>query len=84
MSDVFPLLVLMADTKRQMPIKPKNNPSGSDLNHPIKPLRIIGNETANIKDAIRPAVVPPITRTSAKTTMHVNEPITSGNIIVKS
>ena len=48
------------------------------------PLTIIGNETANIKDAIRPAVVPPITRTSAKTIIDVNDPITRGNKTVKS
>ena len=32
----------------------------------------------------RPAVVPPITLTVAKTTTHVNEPITTGNRTVKS
>ena len=31
-----------------------------------------------------PAVVPPITLTKAKTTITVNEPKTTGNIIVKS
>ena len=44
----------------------------------------MGNEIANSRDAINPAVVPPITRTIAKTAMHVNEPSTNGNIIVKS
>ena len=41
-------------------------------------------EGTNIKDAIRPAVVPPITRTNAKTTIAVNEPIIIGNSTAKS
>ena len=65
-------------------MKPRNNPSGSDLYQPIKPLAIIGNETANINDANRPAVVPPITRTNAKTTIDDNDPIMRGKSIVKS
>ena len=39
---------------------------------------------ANINDANRPAVVPPITRTNAKTTIHDNEPTIIGKSIVKS
>ena len=65
-------------------MKPKNNPRGSDLNHPIKPLENIGTDTANIKDVNNPAVVPPKTRTNPKIAKEVNEPIIKGNRIVKS
>ena len=51
---------------------------------PSKPLSAIGNEIANINDANRPAVVPPITRTNAKITTDDNEPIMRGKSIVKS
>ena len=62
----------------------KNNPKGSDLNHPIG-LRIkIGKEIENKSAENRPAVVPPITLTSAKITIADNEPKIAGNKIVKS
>lgn len=64
--------------------KPKNNPRGSDLNHPIG-LRIkIGIEIENKRAENNPAVVPPMTLTRAKITIADNEPITAGNKIVKS
>ena len=69
--------VLIADKNKYIARKLKKNPRGSDLNQPSKPLSRIGNEMANINDAIRPAVVPPITRTNANTTMiDVSEPKT--------
>ena len=83
-NEVLPLLVFMAETNRYIPIKARNNPSGSDLNHPITPLKIIGIDMANIKDATRPAVVPPMTRTNANTATDVNEPMITGNITTKS
>ncbi|VVC05646.1 Uncharacterised protein [uncultured archaeon] len=54
------------------------------MNHPIVPLTIIGGDNAKKSDAKRPAAVPPITLTSANTMIAVNEPKTTGNIIVKS
>ena len=62
----------------------KTSPSGSDLNQPIEPLVNNGNEIENNKAENNPAVVPPIIRTNAKTTIHVKEPKTTGNKIVKS
>ena len=54
------------------------------MNHPIG-LRIkIGNETENKSAENSPAVVPPITLTSAKITIADNEPKIAGNTIVKS
>ena len=64
--------------------RPKNKPSGSDLNHPIGPRMSIGNETENNKAENKPAVVPPMTRTKAKITIADKEPKTTGNSIVKS
>ena len=80
----FPLLTIMPETKRQIAINAKNKPSGSDLNQPIKPLVNIGTDTANIKEANKPAVVPPSTRTNAKTAIAVKEPIIIGKRITKS
>ncbi len=62
----------------------KNNPKGSDLNQPINPLVNIGSEIEKISAANNPAVVPPKTRTNAKTTTAVNEPMTNGKSMVKS
>ena len=62
----------------------KKSPKGSDLNQPIKPLVKIGIEIEKINAANNPAVVPPKTRTNAKTTIAVKEPKTSGMNIVKS
>ena len=64
--------------------RPKNNPSGSDLNHPIGPRINIGNETENNRAENKPAVVPPMTRTMAKRTIADKDPKTTGNSIVKS
>ena len=46
------------------------------------PLKIIGNDIANNKEAIRPADVPPNNLTNPKITIVVNEPIIAGNNIV--
>ena len=73
----------MAAKKRYVDNNPKNKPSGSDLNQPNCPLTKIGKEIENKREANNPAVVPPITRTSAKITTVVNEPIITGKIIVK-
>ena len=54
------------------------------MNQPIVPLTITGTDTAKSRDANRPAVVPPITLTSANTTTAVSEPNTAGTSIVKS
>ena len=62
----------------------KKSPKGSDLNQPIKPLEKMGTDTEKINAANNPAVVPPKTRTNAKTAMAVNEPITKGKSTVKS
>ena len=48
------------------------------------PLTMTGGDIAKKSEAKRPAVVPPITRTSANTIIAVNEPKTTGNIMVKS
>lgn len=62
----------------------KNKPSGSDLNHPIEPLVKIGIDSEKNKAENNPAVVPPITRTNAKSTIVVREPKTAGKTMVKS
>ncbi len=62
----------------------KNNPRGSDLNHPIGPRISIGNEIENNRAENKPAVVPPMTLTNAKRTIADKEPKTTGNNIVKS
>ena len=82
--EIFPLLNLNPETKRYIAIKAKKSPKGSDLNQPINPLENIGIDTEKINAANNPAVVPPKTRTKAKTTIAVNEPTTSGKSIVKS
>ena len=61
----------------------KKSPNGSDLNHPTIPLIIIGTDNEKKSAAKRPAVVPPITLTKPKITIVVNDPIITGNIIVK-
>ena len=81
--DIFPLLNFIPETKRYIAMNAKNKPSGSDLNQPINPLEKIGTDTEKINAANNPAVVPPKTRTNAKTTIAVNEPITNGKSIVK-
>ena len=83
-NEIFPLLNLIPDVKRQIAKMPKNKPKGSDLNHPINPRVIIGTDTEKINAANSPAVVPASTRTKANTTIVVKEPITNGNNIVKS
>ena len=82
--DIFPLLNFIPETKRYIAMNAKNNPNGSDLNHPTNPLEKIGTEIEKINAANSPAVVPPRTRTKAKTTIAVREPITNGKSIVKS
>ena len=49
----------------------------------IKELELAGIEIEKINAANNPAVVPAITRTKAKTTIAVREPITNGKSIVK-
>ena len=82
--EIFPLLNLNPETKRYIAKNAKKSPKGSDLNQPINPLVKIGIDIEKINAAYNPAVVPPKTRTNAKTTIAVNEPITIGNNIVKS
>ena len=84
MREIFPLLVFIPEIKRYNAKKEKKSPSGSDLNHPIKPLEKIGTETEKINAANNPAVVPPTTLTNANTRMLVNDPITREKSIVKS
>ena len=57
---------------------------GSDLNHPIVPLLMIGTEIAKNMDASMPAVVPPMTRTMANIAIEVSAPNINGNGIMKS
>ncbi len=78
------MLYIIPETKRYIARNAKNNPNGSDLNQPINPRVNIGTEIENINAANSPAVVPPRTRTNAKTEIAVNEPITNGKIITKS
>ena len=82
--EIFPLLNFIPETKRYIAKNAKNNPKGSDLNQPINPLVNIGSEIEKINAANNPAVVPPKTRTKAKTTIAVKEPKTKGKSIVKS
>ena len=82
--EILPLSFFIPETKRQTAIKPRNNPSGSDLNQPTKPREKIGTDTANINDANKPAVVPPKTLTNAKTAIEVIAPMNVGNNMVKS
>ena len=83
-NEIFPLLNLNPETKRYIAINAKNNPKGSDLNQPINPLVNIGSEMEKINAANSPAVVPPKTRTKAKTTIAVKEPMTNGKSIANS
>ena len=78
------MLNFIPETKRYIAMNAKNKPSGSVLNQPINPLEKIGTDTEKINAANNPAVVPPKTRTKAKTTTAVNEPMTNGKSIVKS
>ena len=82
--EIFPLLNLNPETKRYIAKNAKKSPNGSDLNQPINPLEKIGTDIEKINAAYNPAVVPPKTRTKAKTTIAVKEPITNGKSIVKS
>ena len=82
--DIFPLLNFIPETKKYIAINAKKSPRGSDLNQPSKPLVNIGNEIEKISAANNPAVVPPKTRTKAKTAIPVKEPNTNGKTIVKS
>ncbi len=84
MKEIFPLLNFNPDTKRYIAKNAKKSPKGSDLNQPIKPLEKIGIDIEKINAANNPAVVPPKTRTNAKTTIAVKEPKTNGRSIVKS
>ena len=54
------------------------------MNQPMVPLTIMGGDRAKKSEAKRPEVVPPITLTSANTTIVVNEPKITGKMIVKS
>ena len=82
--DTLPLLYFNPETNRYTAKNPKKSPKGSDLNQPINPLVKIGTDIEKINAANNPAVVPPKTRTNAKTTIAVKEPITNGKSIVKS
>ena len=82
--EILPLFNFIPETKRYIAKNAKNNPRGSDLNQPIKPRVKIGSDTEKINAANNPAVVPPKTRTNAKTTSAVKEPNTKGKSIVKS
>ena len=84
MKEIFPLLNFNPETKRYIAKNAKKSPKGSDLNQPIRPLVTIGIDIEKINAANNPAVVPPKTRTNAKTTIAVNEPKTNGRSIVKS
>ena len=81
--EIFPWLFLIPETKRYAAMKAKNNPKGSDLNQPIRPLEKIGMEIEKINAANKPDDVPPKTLTNAKTTIDVIEPITNGKSMVK-
>ena len=82
--EILPLLNLNPETNRYIATNARKSPSGSDLNQPINPLEKIGIEIEKISAANNPAVVPPRTRTKAKTATDVKEPKTSGMSIVKS
>ena len=82
--EIFPLLNFNPETKRYIAMNAKKSPNGSDLNQPINPLVKIGTDIEKINAANNPAVVPPKTRTKAKTTIVVKEPTTNGKSIVKS
>jgi len=84
MKEIFPLLNFIPETKRYIAKNAKKSPKGSDLNQPIRPLVKIGIDIEKINAANNPAVVPPKTRTNAKTTIAVKEPKTKGMSIVKS
>lgn len=77
-------LCFIAEISKYKAKSAKNRPRGSDLNHPKLPRWIIAGVKAINKAENRPAVVPPNALTSAKTTIVVNDPTTTGNIIVKS
>tara|TARA_B100000530_G_scaffold283232_1_gene197243 strand:- start:18 stop:341 length:324 start_codon:yes stop_codon:yes gene_type:complete len=82
--EIFPLLNFNPETKRYIAINAKNKPNGSDLNQPTNPLVKIGTDIEKMSAANNPAVVPPKTRTKAKTAIAVKEPRTNGRSIVKS
>ena len=78
------MLNFNTETKRYTARNARKSPKGSDLNQPINPLVNIGIEIENINAETSPAVVPARTRTNAKTTIDVIEPITNGKYTVKS
>ena len=82
--EIFPLLNFNPETKRYIAINAKNKPNGSDLNQPTNPLVKIGTDIEKMSAANNPAVVPPKTRTKAKTAIEVKEPSTKGKSIAKS
>ena len=84
MKEIFPLLNFIPETKRYIAKNAKKSPKGSDLNQPIRPRVKIGIDIEKINAANNPAVVPPKTRTKAKTTIAVKEPRTNGKSIVNS
>ena len=84
MKEIFPLLNFNPETKRYTAKNAKKSPKGSDLNQPIRPREKIGIDIEKINAANNPAVVPPKTRTNAKTTTAVKEPKTKGKRMVKS
>ena len=84
MKEIFPLLNFNPETKRYTAKNAKKSPKGSDLNQPIRPREKIGIDIEKINAANNPAVVPPNTRTKAKTIIAVNDPKTNGRNTVKS
>jgi hypothetical protein len=75
-------LELSADKNNHSDNKLRNNPNGSDLNHPAEPRDKIGIEIENINAENNPAVVPKIFLKIPNKTKHVKEPIIAGKIIV--
>ena len=73
------------EIRNQRDIRPKNNPAGSDLNHPRFPLCITAGLKANSNAENMPAVFLPLSvLTKMNITVVVRDPIITGKIIVKS
>ena len=78
------LLFLTAEMKRNNASKPRNNPNGSDLNHPAIPLTSIGTDTAKKKAQNNPALQSRNFDPIPSITAVVAPPIITGNIIANS
>lgn len=80
--EFFPNFELRQFNRKNTDINPKNNPNGSDLNHPTNPRTVIAKDIENNNEENNPAVVPPISRVTKNIIIADKEPTITGKIIV--